>query len=124
VGVDRVGLAALAGIEHPHPRRQLRRHVQDGFPVGDQTLGDVPADPGATLDRPHPPGELAARGKHLLVAGSVRAVPAFGQYPLLLVDDLDRGRPLVRIHPDHHTAHALCSSLVHSGRMSRRAMLL
>jgi hypothetical protein len=57
VGVDRVGLAALAGVEHPHPRRQLGRHIQDSFAVGDQALGDVAADPGATLDGPNAIGK-------------------------------------------------------------------
>ena len=53
-GVDRVGLAALAGGEHPHPRRQLRRHIHHRLAVGDQPLGDVPADAVAALDRPDP----------------------------------------------------------------------
>jgi hypothetical protein len=60
VGVDRVGLAALAGVEHSRPRGQFRGHVENGFAVGDQALGDVPADPGTPLDRPHPVRELAA----------------------------------------------------------------
>jgi hypothetical protein len=107
VRVDRVGLACLPGVEHPHPRRQLGRHVHDGFAVGDQALGDVAADPGAALHRPHPVREPAAGREHRLVATSVGAVPALREYLLPLVDDLDRGRPLVRIHPDHHTAHPL-----------------
>jgi hypothetical protein len=124
VGVDRVGFAALAGIEHPHPRRQLRRHVDDRLCVGDQALGDVPPDTGAPFDRPDPVRKLAAGGQHLLVAGGVRAEPALGQHPFPPVDSLDRGRPLVRIHPDHHTTHALHPPLVQRGRMRRRATLL
>jgi hypothetical protein len=60
VRVDRVGLAALPGVEDPHPGGQFRRHVQDGLAVGDQPLGDVPPDAGASLDRPDPVRELAA----------------------------------------------------------------
>ena len=69
--------------------------------------GDVPADSGAAFDRPHSIRELPAGRQHRLVAVGVRAVPALGQDLLMFVDDLDRGRPLVRIHPDHHTAHPL-----------------
>ena len=54
VGVDRVGLAALAGGEHPRPGGQLRRHVHHGLAVGDQALSDVPADAVAALHRPDP----------------------------------------------------------------------
>jgi len=107
VRIDRVALAALPGVEHPHPRRQLRRHVQDGFAVGDQTLGDVPADPGAALHRPHPIRKPPAGGQHRLIAVGIRAVPAPGQNLLVCVDNLDRGRPLMRIHSDDHTTHPL-----------------
>jgi hypothetical protein len=50
MGVDRIGLMALAGVEHADPGRQLRWHVQDRFAVGDQTLGEVPTDPGAAVE--------------------------------------------------------------------------
>ena len=59
-------------------------HVQDGLAVGDQALGDVPADPGAALHRPDPVRDTAAGGEHLLVAVGVRAVPALRQHGLLL----------------------------------------
>ncbi len=52
VRVDGIGFAALAGVEHPRPRRQLRRHVDHGLTIGDQALGEVPADSVAALDRP------------------------------------------------------------------------
>ena len=68
VGVDRVGLAALAGVEHPHLGGQLRRHVEDGFAVGDQALGDVPADAVAAFDGPDPIRVAAAGGQHRPVA--------------------------------------------------------
>ena len=64
MGIHRVGLAAVAGGEHPHLRRQLRRHVKHRLTVVDQPVGDVLADPVAALDRPHPIGEPAAGGEH------------------------------------------------------------
>jgi hypothetical protein len=42
-GVDRVGLAALAGGEDPGSGGELGGHVYDGFAVGDKALRDVPA---------------------------------------------------------------------------------
>jgi hypothetical protein len=107
VRVDRVGLAALTGVEHPHPRGQLRGHVEDRFAVGDQALGEVPADSAAALDCPDAVGEPAAGREHLLVTDGVRAVPAPCKDFLPFIDDFDRGRPLVRIHPDHYATHAL-----------------
>ena len=107
MGVDGVCFAALSGVEQPHPGRQLRGHVEHRFPVGDQPLGDVPADSGAAFHRPHTLREPSAGREHLLVAIGVRAVAVLVQNLLLFVDDLDHGRPLVRIHPDHHSAHAL-----------------
>ena len=81
VGIDRVGLAALAGGEHPRPGRQLRRHVHHGLAVGDQALSDVPADAVAALDRPQPVLVLAAGGEHGLVAVAVGAEPALPDGP-------------------------------------------
>ncbi|WP_089298807.1 hypothetical protein [Actinoplanes regularis] len=75
VRVDRVGLAVLTGGEHPGPGRQLGGHVEDGFAVGDQALGDVPADTAAALDRPDPIGVLAAGGEYGLVTIAVGAEP-------------------------------------------------
>ena len=56
-----IGLAALPRGEHPHPRRQLGRHVHDRLAVGEQPLGQVPADALAALDRPHPLRPLRRR---------------------------------------------------------------
>ena len=60
VRVGGVGLAALPGVEHPHPRGQLRRHVQHRLAVGEQPLRERPADAVSALDRPHPPRPLPA----------------------------------------------------------------
>jgi hypothetical protein len=51
-GVVGVGLAAVAGGQHPHPGSQLGRHVQHLLAVGDQPLGERPADAVRALDRP------------------------------------------------------------------------
>jgi hypothetical protein len=111
VGVDRVGLAALAGGEHPGPGRQFRRDVQDGLAVGDQALSDVPADAAAALDRPDPVGVFAASGEHHLVAVGVGAEPALAEHAFALVDDLDGGGALVRVYTDDDLAHAINLSL-------------
>jgi hypothetical protein len=68
--VDRVGPAALAGGEHPRPRGQLRRHLQDGLTVGDHALGDVLADAVAALDRSNPVGVLTVGGERGLIASA------------------------------------------------------
>ncbi|HEV8559817.1 MAG TPA: hypothetical protein VGR06_26055 [Actinophytocola sp.] len=107
VRVDRVGFAALAGVEDPDSGRQFRRHVEHWFTVGDQALGDVSADAVAAFDGPYPVGEGAACCQHQLIAGGVGAETALSQNLLSFVDGLDRGRPLVRIHADHHTTHVL-----------------
>jgi hypothetical protein len=67
----------------------------------------MPADTGAPFDRPHPLRELPARGEHPLIPIRVCTIPALRKHLLVLVDDFDRGRPLVRIHPDHHASHTL-----------------
>jgi hypothetical protein len=110
VRVDRVALAALTGGEHSRPGGQLRWHVDHGFAVGDQALGDVPADAVAALDRPDPLRKPTAQGEHRLVATAISAEPAAGQHRLPAVDDLDRRRPLVRIHPDDDLSHQHFSS--------------
>jgi hypothetical protein len=45
--------------------------------------------------------------EHGLVAGGVGAEPALGEDVLAVVDDLDRRRSFVRIHPDDHMAHGV-----------------
>ncbi|GIF01963.1 hypothetical protein Ari01nite_94270 [Paractinoplanes rishiriensis] len=50
VRVDRVDVVALAGGEHSGLR--LRRNVHYGLALGDQVLGDVPADAVVALDSP------------------------------------------------------------------------
>jgi hypothetical protein len=78
VRIDRVGLAAVAGGEHPHLRGQLGGHVKDGLAVVDQAVRQVPADAVAALDRPDPVRELTRRGQHLGVPVRVCAVAGRG----------------------------------------------
>jgi hypothetical protein len=84
---------------------QLRRHVHDGLPVGDQALGDVAADAAASFDGPETVGVLAAGGQHGLVAVAVGGEPASTDGLFSVVDDLDRGGTLVRVHTDDDLAH-------------------
>jgi hypothetical protein len=103
--VGGVGLAALPGGEHPGARRQLGRHVHDVLAVGDQPQGDVRADALASLDRPGPLRPVPHRGHHRGVARCMSAIPAPAQHGLVAAHDLDRGGPLMRVHPDHYRAH-------------------
>ncbi|WP_165490192.1 hypothetical protein [Propioniciclava sinopodophylli] len=52
MGVGVAGLAALTGGEHPHPGRQFGRHVHHRLALAQESLGDVTADPGKSLDPP------------------------------------------------------------------------
>ena len=76
VRVGRVGLTGLGGVEQPGSRGHFRRHVEHGLAVGDQALGDVPADAVAALDRPDPLLVLPTGLEHRLVAVAVSAEPA------------------------------------------------
>lgn len=104
VGVGGIGLAALAGGEHPRPGGQLRWDVDDLLAVGEQPVGDVPADALAALDRPDPVRLLAGVLPHRRVAVAVGVEPAAADDGLVAGHDLDRGRALVRVHPDDHTS--------------------
>src|SRR5439155_21245424 len=97
VGVDRVGLAALPGREHPRAGGQLRWHVDDVLTVGDQALGHMPADTVAALHRPHPLRVPAAGGEQGPVAVRIGPIAALSEDLLPPVDHLDRRRALVRI---------------------------
>ena len=62
----------------------------------DQAVRQVPADAVAALHRPDPVCEHTGSSEHLRIAGLVRAIPARCRYYRPLVDDLDRGRALMR----------------------------
>ena len=99
MGVGVVGLSALAGGEDPHPRRQLRGHVDHRLALGEEPLCDMPTDALTALDRPDPvrPGrDVAQHGREPLDIGS----EATSTENLLVPGHhLDRDRPLVRSIP-------------------------
>lgn len=73
VGV--IGLAALPGRIDPHPRRQLRRYVDDSLAMVEQAKDDVLADALTALDRPHPLRPGRRDGQHRLEPSHVRGEP-------------------------------------------------
>jgi hypothetical protein len=124
VRVDRVGLTTLTGGEHSSAGGQLRRHVHDGFAIGNQALRDVPADAAAALNRPDPVVVPAAGGEHRLVAVAVGAEPALADGLLTVIDDLDGGRPLVRVHANDDSCHPRVSLRLIRRWCRREAALL
>ena len=107
VRVGGVGLAALPGREHPRPRGQLRRHVHDVLAVGEQPVGDVPADALAALDRPDPLRPRRDECQHRLVALDGGVEPATTDDGLVGDHHLDRDAAFVRVHPDHDPRNLL-----------------
>jgi hypothetical protein len=122
IRVDGVGLAAVAGREHPHLRRELRRHIQDGLAVMDQPVRDVPADTVTALHCPYPVGEPAPGRQHLGVAGLIGAEFTGPDLVASIVDNFDRGRSFVRVHANDDR-HAL-SPCLNTMMSARRAPLL
>jgi hypothetical protein len=65
----------------------------------------------------------SAKGEHRPVAVPVGAEPTTRQHRLAVVDDLDRRRPLVRIHPDDDAPHACLLAVSEQGFSGRAALL-
>ena len=117
-GVVAVGLAAMAAGEHPDPRGQLRRHIDDWLTAGYQLLSQGPACSVAALDGPPPGPPLAGKAHQFLVARA-----AVGE--LRLVQHRAAGRiehdqcvvGLMRVHRDQHaiTHVTLLESREHAG---------
>jgi hypothetical protein len=107
VRVRRTGLAALPGGEHPGPGRQLGRHVHDPLTGTGQPGCQLPAGAPAALDRPGTLRPPAHPGEHRREPGGVGAVPAAARDTFTGGHDLDRGRPLARVHPDDDLAQLL-----------------
>jgi NAD(P)-dependent dehydrogenase (short-subunit alcohol dehydrogenase family) len=105
VRIGGVGLAALPGGEHPGPGGQLGRDIDDVLAVGEQPVRQVPADALASLDRPGPFRPAPHGPAHRPVPRGAGVIPATSQHGLVRGHDLDRGRTLVRVHPDDHLAH-------------------
>jgi hypothetical protein len=49
-----VVLVGVPGLQQPHPRRQLRVHIQDPLASSDQLLGEQVTQATSALDRPGP----------------------------------------------------------------------
>jgi hypothetical protein len=75
------------------------------FAVGQQPAGDMPANAVAAFDCPDPFWPPLRPGQHRPVPGGVGGEPPAAKDSLVAGHDLDRGGPLVRIHPNHHCAH-------------------
>jgi hypothetical protein len=65
-------------------------------------VGDVPADPFTTLNSPDPARPATGVSQQLGEPVDVGVEPAMTDDPLVGLHHLDRHRPLVGIHPDHH----------------------
>jgi hypothetical protein len=100
--VVRVVLVGRLGGEQPHPRRQLRLHVQDPLAGGHQLLGEQVAEAGGVLDRPLALGELLRPLQQLLELLGARPHSQLGEAPLAVVDCNRSVRSLVRVDADHH----------------------
>ena len=105
VGVVRVVLAGVPGLQQPHPGGQLRRHIQHPLTGGDQLLRQQIPQPGRALDRPGPLRPPLRPRPQLFRLGRAGAHLQLAQR-LLACADRHRGvRALVRAGPDHHIRH-------------------
>jgi hypothetical protein len=84
------------------------------FSRGQQPVRDMPADTLAALDRPGPLRPPLRLGQHRPVPSRIGAIPAPAHHSLIAGHDLNRGRTLVRVHPDDHLAHLQSLLLDHA----------
>ena len=106
-GVDVVGLAAVAHLEGPHPRRQGRGHVDDMLAGGDESLGQQLTQAASAFDRPAALGPPGCPAQQLL---RCRAGRPHSDRAGLGQARADRGRGvrgLVRINTDDDSHSSL-----------------
>lgn len=89
MGVVSVGLAAMAGVEHPGTGGQLGGHVDDALTGLEQALGQRTPGAKAALHGPLPVRPLADVLPHRRVAGLVGGEPARPEKVLASINDLD-----------------------------------
>ena len=98
-----VGLAAMPARVHPHPGGQLRRHIQHHLAIRDQPLGQRPARPKTSLDRPAALGPPAGEDRQLRITiGGVREPGRLDHCLGHRVQHRGGVARLVRVHRDHH----------------------
>ncbi len=110
-GVDAVGLAAVARLEGPHPRREGGGHVDDMLADGDELLGQQLAQAAGALDAPAALGPLRRPAQQLL---RCRAGCSQSDRGGLDAPGTDRGRgvgSLVRVDADDHSHWSLLCGL-------------
>jgi len=103
--IVRVVLIRVAGLQQPHPRRQLRLHVQDPLAGGGELPVQQPAQPGGTLHRPGPLRPRRRPRRQLPGLTGRRADPDLARRLFCRADHHRRVRPLMRVHADHHCCH-------------------
>ena len=104
-GIVRVVLVHIAGLQQPHPRRQLGLDVQHLLARGGQLLRQQTAQPGGTLDRPGPLRPRRGPRQQPVGLGHAGADPQLTQRLLRRAERHSRVRGLTGIHPDHHCRH-------------------
>jgi hypothetical protein len=97
-----VGLAAVAGRQHPDPGGELGRHVHHPLAVSDQLLGHGSADPVGTLDRPAPLRPAPSPLEQALIAGTCGGEALLVQQLAVVVEGGGGMGGLVRVDPDRH----------------------
>lgn len=123
VRIERVGLPVVAGVEEPDPAGELGRDIDDLLTGLEQPLGQRSSHAVSAFDRPHPLRPGLRVGPHRRIAGLVGGEPTRSEQPLVVIDDLDRGRRLVGIDPDDDVFHVPLPPVLVSKWTTRWAVL-
>jgi hypothetical protein len=122
--------ASVASVLRPCPvaNTRVRRTAWAAHPprprprpaAGSRCAGRCPDSPRSPRSAP----ATAAPLPHRPVAGRVGGIPAPARDGLIAGHDLDRGRTLVRVHPDDHLVHPSPPTRSCCACRARRALLL